>query len=346
MSWLKRNLLLVVGALVALALLGVAGYYLYAQHQRDAAVSAQLAEASTKFEQLNTRSPSIIGEVGRSNIAAAKIEQKRLQALLDRQRALFAPVTSLTNIDSAEFKSMLETTVDGLQKLAERQGVRTPDRYSYTFKPHRDSLVFNQADLMPWTLQLLEIKALCESIYQARVHSLASIRRGRATRNDAGYDILGRRPVTNAVTFAVVSPYEVVFHGFSPELAEVLDNLRRSSNTFIVRNISVQRASGAGGEMAAAEPTADSAVTQRYGVTAEATPGQPPPPQSAADIMRSRYGVGPRGAAPPRAPAPQPLYRASQGAAAPSRKSETILDEQLLKITLLVEAVRLHEPTR
>jgi hypothetical protein len=340
MSWLKRNLFLVVGSLIALGLLGVAGYYLYAQYQREAAISTQLAEASAQFEQLNQRKPTIIGDIGRSNIAAAKVEQKRLRELLDHQRELFSPVTSLTNIDSAEFKSLLETTIDGLQKLAERQGVRTPDRYSYTFKPQRESLVFDAKDLLPWTYQVLEIKALCQAVFEARVHSLASIRRDRATKKDIGSDILNRHPVTNTVASAVISTYEVVFHGFSPELAEVLDNLRRATNTFLVKNVNIQRASGIT-ESAAETEAAPDPIAARYGVTPEAAQQRP---QSAEQLMRSRYGIGPRGAA-PRAPTPTltPVYRQPAGAPVQSRRAETVLDEQLLKITLLVESVRLRE---
>lgn len=336
MNWLKRNLFMAVGALVALALLGVAGLYMFSQYQRDVEVSDKLQAATELFKKLNERKPSVIREAGQTNIAAAKIEQKRLENLLERQHALFTPVATHTNIDSASFKSLLETTIDGLQKLATRQGVRIPNNYSFTFSSQRQTLVFDPQDLMPWSLQLLEIKSLCEAVFQARVHSVASIRRAPMTKRDGGYTILGRKATTNTVVAAVQTPYELVFQGFTPELAEVLDNLLKSPQCFIVKNINVEQAS-ATVETSATEAAAVPAYTMDPAAAA------PVRPQSAAETMRSRYGIGVRGGpAAPVAPAPvlAPAMRATTG-----RRTETVLDEKLLKFTVLLEAVRLKETT-
>ena len=55
MEWVKRNLGLVIGSVVALALMGLAGFYLWTQMQEDKAVTAQLEEQTQTFQTLLNR---------------------------------------------------------------------------------------------------------------------------------------------------------------------------------------------------------------------------------------------------------------------------------------------------
>jgi hypothetical protein len=344
MAWLKRNLVLVAGGVVALILLGGAGFFLYTKRQANNEVSALLVQAEQEFRQLMGRNPSVSQE----NIEAARTEQKRVSAMLEENRKHFGEFTSITNISSAEFKSLLETTISGLNDLADGLGVRRPSQFNYTFPEQRRSLVFDPADLVPWTHQLMEIKALCEVFYRARVHSVTGLRRAPIKTREAGYYILaGVRPATNTVAGVVLTPYEVVFNGFSSELAVILDQLARAPHCFLVKNIDVQRAERSGLETSG-EPTA----APGYPLAFPGVPAPDPAARSTEQLMRDRYGLGPgRGGGPdrtaerygisrPTRPSePSPFYQPVPHA--PVRRGpETVLDEQLLKFTVRVDAVR------
>jgi uncharacterized protein HemX len=82
MNWLKRNLYLVLGAVAALVLLGLAGFYLYQQKQKERQVTGALEGQITEWKRLTNRKPSANEE----NIEAAKKEQSRLSELLRTNR--------------------------------------------------------------------------------------------------------------------------------------------------------------------------------------------------------------------------------------------------------------------
>src|SRR5438093_2358840 len=244
MNWLKRNLFLVVGGVVALALLGFAIFFLLTRKNMVDVVTAELNTRSEEWKQLVAAEPY----PNQENIEKAKGEQKKLVEFLDQTRKFFVPVASLpTNSDGATFKNLLETTICELVQDAEKSGVSLPssNRYDFTFKPQRSSLDFVPATLVPLAMQVSEIKAICDVLFDARVHTLVGLRRAPVAKEDEGTassgDYLGgRKPTTNAVTGAVLAPYEIVFHGFSTELAAVLEGFYRTPNCFIVKNIDVQ----------------------------------------------------------------------------------------------------------
>src|SRR5208283_633796 len=114
------------------------------------------------------------------------------------------------------------------------------------------------------------------------------------------------RSVTN--NLAVRTPYQVAFRSFSPEVGEVLARLASSPNGFVVKSINVQLA----GAYTAGSPEMGNPMAPNM-------PGMMPPPP-------------PVGAQPPSmAPAPLPGRGGLQ----------TVLNEQLLRITLVVEVVKL-----
>src|SRR5256885_7534640 len=143
--------------------------------------------------------------------------------------------------------TLSKRTISVREHEAEKPGASLPssNRYDFPFKPQRSSLDFAPATLVPLAMQVSEIKAICGVLFDARVQTLVGLRRAPVAKEDEGAanatDYLsGRKPATNAVTGAVLAPYEIVFHGFSTELAAVLEGFYRSPNCFIVKNIDVQ----------------------------------------------------------------------------------------------------------
>jgi hypothetical protein len=347
MNWLKRNLFLVLGALAALVLLGLAGFYLYQQKQKETQVTAALEAQITEWKRLTNRKPSANEE----NIEAAKKAQAALAELLKTNREYFEPASTVTNMDSATFKNLLENTIFDLEQKASRHGVSLPRNYHFTTESLRKSVVFQEAELVPLAHQLAELKALCEVLFEARIHSLQRIRRVPVSKQDTGSTeyLTNAKMITNSVTGAVITPYEVTFNAFSAELAAVLTGLQQSRHPFMVRMMDVEHAPDTG-SMLETMP-----VPMSPGYTAP-MPGQPPP--SGADLMRQRYGqtrggpggggmsrdmmerygIRPGGARPGVPQSPGTVY----APAAPTRRGpETVLEEKQLKVTLTVEAVRL-----
>src|SRR2546426_3108416 len=337
MNWLKRNLFLVVGGVVALALLGFAIFFLLTRKNMVDEVTAELNTRTEEWKQLVASDPY----PNQENIERAKREQKKLAEFLDQTRKFFVPVASFpTNLDGATFKNLLETTISVLVHDAEKSGVSLPssNRYDFTFKPQRNSLDFAPGTLVPLAMQVSEIRAICDVLFDARVHTLVGLRRAPVAKEDEGTassaDYLGgRKLATNAVTGAVLAPYEIVFNGFSTELAAVLEGFYRTPNCFIVKNIDVQTnvVSASVGEFV------PSYAPYSF------TPGVPPPVLSPYDQMRMRYGG--RYSRMPNMPTPVPVPVPNLAVpAAPTHKGpETVLDERPLKITMYVEAVRLLE---
>src|ERR1051326_1464757 len=244
MNWLKRNLFLVVGGVVALGLLGFAVFFLLTKKKDVDEVTGELAARTDEWKQLVARDPY----PNQENIDRAKVEQKKVGGFLDQTRKYFVPVATFpTNLDGATFKKLLETTISEMVQDAEKAGVSLPssNRFDFTFRPQRNSLDFAAPTLVPLAMQVAEIKTICDVLFDARIHTLVGLRRAPVSKEDESAansnDYLGgRKPATNAVTGAVLAPYEIVFQGFSTELAAVLEGFYRLPNCFIVKNIDVQ----------------------------------------------------------------------------------------------------------
>jgi hypothetical protein len=353
MNWLKRNLLLALGGVGALLLLGAAGYYLYTQIQKESSVSAQLETQINDWRRLTTRNPSATQE----NIQLARAEQVKLADLLKTTQRHFVPASTRTNIDSATFKSDLETTIARLNQHAQRQGVAVAPGYGYTFDWARRTITFDAAELLPLAHQLAEIEVICELLFEARVHSISRLRRAPVSRRDQGSNeyLQGIQPVTNAVTRAVVVPYEITFQGFTSELAAVLNSVQRSPHCIVVKLVDVENSGPA--------PSPEQPRVTPMPWQPMPTPG--PTPRSGEDLMRERYGAAPGGRDPyggMRGPGGfQDRYRQPPGTGVgpggfpptqlvprtgPVRRGpETVLDEELLKVRMLVELIRLPPST-
>lgn len=338
MPWLKRNLFLVIGGLVAIGLLGFAGYFLFNKIQRNQEVTAQLEEKTQLLKDLVGRDPHP-GTEKVDNIGAAKREVKKVQAFLSDVQQYFPPAPTETNrVSSQQFRVLLENAIDELQRGAERAGVKVPDDYWFTFSAQKTAMSFATNVVGSLAGQLSDIKALCEILYQAKVVSLLGLRRMPVASEDSGsQDYLSSKGTTN--NWTVSTPYEVTFQGFSSELASVLEGLIRSKNCFVVRNISVDRADSPQEQETITETSSPQSMStmemmaKRYGLR----PGMGANPygggQGMSPELRSRYGL---------APAPPPPTQPATHARAAGKGGMTVfLEEKALRVTLSVDSVKL-----
>ncbi|MFO1476981.1 MAG: Amuc_1100 family pilus-like protein [Verrucomicrobiota bacterium] len=311
MSWVKRNLYFLIGSIVAVLLLGVAGYYFWTNYELNEANLEELNKGYSELSQLTTSKPKSDTV---DNIERATEQAKLVRAAIDKEHKFFQPILPVPNptngiVTKDEFASGLRRSIDELTRSAATASVLLPPKYGFSFDAERGLTVFAEGSLPALAQQLGEIKALCNVLFQAKINSLDALRRARVSADDAKgpvSDFTDGVSTTNAL--AVITPYEIVFHSFTPELAAVLSGFANDPHCMIVRALNIEP--GAMDSSPATSPD----LSAGSGFGAAPIPGGPP------------GGFAP---AAPAAPA------ASKGG------MTTVLDEKQLKVTMVIDIVKL-----
>jgi len=313
MAWIKRNLFFVIGTVIAVGLLAAAGVYGYKNWQRNNAALDELNRTYATLQSLNSENPSP-GNDKIDNIQAAREQEQRLRAWIQQADQYFQPIPPVpesANITDAQFAAARDHTLNQLQTEAGDASITLPPQYGFSFEAERTLVKFAPGGLPALAQELGEVKMICETLYAAKINSLDGIRRVQVSADDAGgpqSDYLSETAVTN--NLAVFTPYEVTFRGFSQNLAGVLSRLASSPHGFIVKAINVQPASGV------------AAASSPFGSPAVSGFDQPSP---SAPPAYSYY-------------AQRPPVASSVPANTGGLK--TVLNEQLLSITLDIEIVK------
>jgi hypothetical protein len=353
MSWVKRNFFFVLSSVVALGLMALGGFYIYSRwalnnEMRDKLNANYTALKAVKEENPNPGSPGSV-----DNIKTALEQQQQIRAFITNAAMhfkLIPPIPDLSQVKnenkSQEFAAALRRTIDQLQRDATNASVSLPPKYDFTFEAQRSLVQFAPGSLEPLSARLGEVKAISDILIRAKINSLDGLRRERVSADDTAgpqTDYTEQRSQTNSL--AILTPYEITFRCFGPELAAVLAGFASSTNGFIVRDLSVEPASAAAAE-ATSTTAAPVAVQPVYNA-----PPPPPPPASQAPPRRSlspeeelgeeRPGMpGPGRVAPP--PMPRPGAPPAKAPASVSRGSvQTMLNEKQLKVTMSVVIVKL-----
>ena len=250
MAWIKRNLFFVIGGILAIGLLGAAGFYIYRGWSHNAAAFNELNDIYSTLRELNSKKPSP-GNDKVNNIEAAKEQENELREWIKQAGDYFkriAPVPNPTNgvVSSEGFAAALRRMIDQLQHEAESASVALPPQYNFSFKAQRDLVKFEPGSLGLLAEQLGEVKTISEILFAARVNYLDGIQRVRVSKDDAGgpqADYLDDHATTN--NLAVLTPYQITFRSFSPEIGVVLAGFASSPHGFIVKGINVQLAGAA-----------------------------------------------------------------------------------------------------
>lgn len=355
MSWLKRNLFFVIGSLVALVLMGLAGWFLYSKWSQNNDVLASLNTDYEELKTLNSQNPHP-GSGSINNIQLAKDQRNQLLDFLKKTRPYFQPIAripDLPKITDRDFSAALSQTIEQLRTEATNASVALPaENYSFSFAAQKSKISFAAGSLERVAVQLGEIKALAEIFFDAKINSLDNLRRERVSQDDSfglQTDYLSDKTTTNAL--AVLTPYDVTFRSFSSELAAVLAGIANSPHTLLVKTLNV--------ELAPVVAQPEQPAIARYG----AIPFMPQVNPMQEEMMSrqqreansqaafaARYGLGGQqnlggvayrglGAAPAPVYAPPPT---GVPGVAPANKGglPTVLDEKLLKITLSLYFVK------
>src|SRR5260221_4423656 len=94
MSWIKRNLYFLIGALVALVLMGFSGWYLFSKYELNNQWIDKLNQAYKNLEDFNAQKlrPGS-GQV--DNVALAKEQQQQLRSYIQNVRKFFQPILAI-----------------------------------------------------------------------------------------------------------------------------------------------------------------------------------------------------------------------------------------------------------
>jgi hypothetical protein len=218
----------------------------------------------------------------------------------------------------AAYRDALPATILQLKKDAAGSGVTLPPQCAFSFSAQQNRYNLAPGSAQPLSVQLGEIKTICNVLFQAKVNSLESLRRERVSADDLSgppTDYLEPTMISVTNELAVLTPYEIQFKCFTPELAAVLAGFAGGPYGLIVKTLNVEPGAG----MASVVPGQEGITPVPGGYPPGAYPGYPP-------------GAYPPGAAPGVAPGAAPTTRGGL---------PTVLDEKQLKVTMVVCVVKL-----
>lgn len=270
MAWIKRNLFFTIGSVIALLLLGAAGYYNFSSWSQNKAGMDKVQEAYNNLATDYNSQPSP-GNDQVDNIKTAQEQEQQLRDWIKDAKTHFQAAPPIPNppdgtVTTEEFAGSLRRTIQNLQQEAMNENVELPPDYGFTFAAERNLVTFTPGSLNPLASHLGEIKALCEIMFDAKINALDSIQREVVSDNDAAgpqSDYLADKTITTDQ--ATITPYTITFRCFSSDLANVLSAMASSEHCFIVKGINVMPAGGATAGNGQFAP-------------GQVPPGYPPPP--------------------------------------------------------------------
>jgi hypothetical protein len=383
MDWVKRNLGFVVGSVVAVALLLFSGYYLYSNSRKNSQAREQLEAEYSELQRLSNLKPHP-GKGDVDNIRRAKEQQEELVRLMKKVAQRFDPIPAIPNkpqVSGEDFSASLRRTIDQLNRRAQNASVILPTNYNFSFEAEKRLVKFAPGSLRPLAVQLGEVNALCDVLFNAKVNKLTGLRREPVSPDDRTgpqSDYLQTPSVTNEL--AVISTYEVSFESFSAELAEVISGFANSSHGLVIKDLYVGPAQE-GGAAASRYGQADYTGFPGAAPSIYSSPMAPVPAVPAAPAMGGEFGgapppgpmVGgefggamggggsqirrptfqrpafgggqatPYGEMPPQ-PVAQPYAQPGMAVPGALATAQTLIDEHPLSVTLVVAVIKLLPP--
>ena len=303
------------GSAVALLLMGCAGWYLFSEWSANQKSQQELEETYSQLDQLTKKNPSPGTQGGKvDNQKIAEDQMKQLVEINRKMRGHFAtipPIPNSTNVTGRDFATTLPGTLASLGAAAAAVSVELPPQFAFSFAAQVPLNNFAAGSLQPLSVQLGEVKAICEILFASKINLLASIRRERISADDERGSTENYLEEKSTVTdMATKSPYEITFNCFSTELVSVLAGFANSPYCFNVRSVAV-------------EPATATAMNIGYGTPLG---------------MDTPMARDPRlyGSASPAVPAISPAATTRGG-------SVTFLDEKQIRVTLMLDIVKLKQ---
>jgi len=225
MAWIKRNLFFFIGGLVALGLLGAAGYYNYTSWSRNAEKFDKLNEIYSTLKDL-TSPDKWPGEGDTNKTVQARDQDDQLKAWLTQAQGYFHPIapipafTATDPVTDRTFAAALTHTVETLQHEATAANVELPPQYEFSFQAESSLVQFSPGSLDALAVQMGEVKTIAEILYAAGINNLDGIERVHVSDNDNSgppSDFVAKQAVTTKL--AVITPYVVLIKSINVQPA-------------------------------------------------------------------------------------------------------------------------------
>src|SRR6266496_2154149 len=242
MLWIKRNLFLALGGLVAVLLLGAGIVYFLGNKSKNEKLEEDIAQTTNTLNTLYN-APVFPGA---TNIESARRETEKLRVAVAQMQKLFAPVPA-EKVTGLAFRSYRDNTLAELHHLADQAHTTLPSKtYAFSFQTQKDKTDFKEGTFPAIPQQMAEVKAMCKILFDAHVDPLLNLRRARVSKDDeessAATDYHSLKIETNTAVDTVTSPYEVTFNCLSSDLAATLQGFLASPHGFVVKAIQVEPA--------------------------------------------------------------------------------------------------------
>jgi hypothetical protein len=232
-------------------LLIASGWYCYSSMQSNTAVWAHLQEAYGKIDTISKK-PQGAGNDTVNNIEAAKEQTKEVQARVAEMRKFFVPVRGIPNTNHFDDRMLafaVRDTVSQLRAAAQAHNVTLPVStpefaFSFTLQAGKISYDANSAGML--SKQLGEVKLVCDTLFNCRISSLDAVQRERTADdvNGANSGAAGVNDYTDSISLTngnvVITPYQVTFECFTPELANVISSFANQQHTVVVKTLNLQ----------------------------------------------------------------------------------------------------------
>src|ERR1043166_650650 len=140
MLWIKRNLFLALGGLIAVLLLGAGIFYFLGTQSKNEALEEKIGQATNTLNNL-FNAPVFPGA---TNIAIAKRETDKLRTAVSEMQKLFAPVP-VEKVTGLAFRSYRDNTLAELHRLADQARTTLPNKaYAFSFQTQKDKVEFKE----------------------------------------------------------------------------------------------------------------------------------------------------------------------------------------------------------
>jgi len=314
MSWAKRNLYFLISCIVAVVLLGAAGWYCWTSYGANNDNWGKLTEAYSQMKQLAGKNPGPGNETV-DNIKTAKEQTEEAKKRVAELEKFFTPVKGIpdTNkLDNRMLAFAVRETVAQLRKEAQDKGVVLPGAgmgmpgmppvvsdfaFSFTLQVGKTVYDPNAFDML--AKQMGEVKTICDTLFGARILNIDAVQRER-TSDDANQQI-SAQDYTDSISLTngntVITPYQVTFECFTPQLGLVLASFANQPHTIVVKTLNVQPVDVMMGGMEGGRD------------------------------MNNPYGT--------------PAYGAGQPSAGRPGALQTIIDEKKLKVIMLLDFIKI-----
>src|SRR6266567_8580851 len=180
MLWIKRNIFLALGGLMAALLLSGGIVYFLAAKSKNEKLEDEIGRTTNSLNNLYN-SPVFPGA---TNIDTAKRETEKLRAAVGQMQTLFAPVPA-EKVTGLAFRSYRDNTLAELHHLADQARTTLPTKtYAFSFQTQKDKVDFKEGTFPAIPQQMAEIKTLCKILFDAHVDPLVNVRRSRVSKDD------------------------------------------------------------------------------------------------------------------------------------------------------------------